>query len=474
MKSAYSFCDHAKVSFLIALLPVFFGFTSPFTIVENLPGFHGRLPFYLETGYVGVGGSNESQLFYYFVESQRSPSQDPLLLWLAGGPGCSALSAFFYGNGPLAFTYVSSNGSLPTLHLNPFTWTQGLNVLYVDAPVGTGFSYSTTEENYFTDDYKSAYETYEFLQKWLTDHPQYQTNVLYIGGDTYSGITLPITVQKIFDGNDAGVKPLMKLRGYVLGNPNTDDYIDGNARVPFARRLTLISDELYEDAKESCGGNYVEISSNNTACVQDMDEINELLQQINMFQVLEPICPATYTRPVEVPDGYRRILEDNRDDLLDQPGSSTLWCRDYNYVPSSVWANDENVRVALGIRNGTKGMWERCNGSLAYTKTVTSSIHYHENFTNTNLRALIYSGDHDMSVTNPGTQTWLGSIGMTLSDTWRAWYVDGQVAGYTEEYSNDGFTLYYATVKATGHVALEYKPKECYLLLDRWLAFFPF
>lgn len=98
-------------------------------------------------------------------------------------------------------------------------------MLYVDAPVGTGFSYSTTEENYYVDDYKSANETYQFLRKvkqtdfarlpiveiirlaisssvqWLIDHPQYQPNQLYIGGDTYTGITLPIIVQKIFDGD---------------------------------------------------------------------------------------------------------------------------------------------------------------------------------------------------------------------------------------------------------------------------------
>ena len=49
--------------------------------------------------YIGVGDSNQSQLFYYFVESQRSPTEDPLMIWLTGGPGCSVLSAFFYESG---------------------------------------------------------------------------------------------------------------------------------------------------------------------------------------------------------------------------------------------------------------------------------------------------------------------------------------------------------------------------------------
>ena len=46
--------------------------------------------------YVGVGESEELQLFYYFVKSERNPEKDPLMLWLTGGPACSAVSALFF------------------------------------------------------------------------------------------------------------------------------------------------------------------------------------------------------------------------------------------------------------------------------------------------------------------------------------------------------------------------------------------
>ena len=65
---------------------------------------------------------DDVQLFYYFVESQREPSSDPLLVWLTGGPGCSSFSPFFYANGKILICYlVTTQGFF-------FFATQGLTM----------------------------------------------------------------------------------------------------------------------------------------------------------------------------------------------------------------------------------------------------------------------------------------------------------------------------------------------------------
>lgn len=43
------------------------------------------------------------KLYYYFVESQRSTSKDPIVLWLNGGPGCSSFDGFVYEHGNRSF-----------------------------------------------------------------------------------------------------------------------------------------------------------------------------------------------------------------------------------------------------------------------------------------------------------------------------------------------------------------------------------
>ncbi|KAG8372804.1 hypothetical protein BUALT_Bualt12G0105100 [Buddleja alternifolia] len=80
-----------KLIIWISWLFVCFYSSTSHSIIKTLPGYSGNLPFNLETGYVSVGESDEIELFYYFIESERNPSDDPLVLWLTGGPGCSGL-----------------------------------------------------------------------------------------------------------------------------------------------------------------------------------------------------------------------------------------------------------------------------------------------------------------------------------------------------------------------------------------------
>ncbi|XP_066337045.1 serine carboxypeptidase-like 3 isoform X2 [Miscanthus floridulus] len=391
-------------------------------VVRELPGFDGPLPFFLETGYVEVDESNGVQLFYYFVQSERDPARDPLLLWLQGGPGCSGLSGLVYEIGPFLFDVQYKvngyEGGIPRLLYRPQTWTKVSNIIFVDSPVGAGFSYASTEEGFKSSDTIAIKQLVIFLKKWLDQHPQFMSNPLYIGGESYCGIIIPaltLEIDKLIR-KASGESLHFNLKGYIAGNPMTDKKFDTDGKIKFFHGMGLISDELYELAKVNCRGSYDPPA--NHQCAKCIESINHH-------------------------DSYELLY---------------------------IWTNDESVRKNLGIRQETVGEWRRCNISILYEKDIPSTVEHHRMLRRSGYQALIYSGDHDSAFSFVGTQAWIRSLNLSINEDWRPWHVDDQVAGFTTGYSSN---LTYATVKGAGHTAPEYKPKECLTMFARWISSIP-
>ncbi|KAF0933857.1 hypothetical protein E2562_019306, partial [Oryza meyeriana var. granulata] len=158
-------CHLSLLLHLVACLALVLPPARAASVVTRLPGFDGPLPFYLETGYVGVEEETGTELFYYFVESERSPRTDAVLLWLSGGPRCSVLSGIAYELGPVMFAVERYNGTLPQLDYNPYSWTQMASILFVDSPVGSGFSYAHDTKGYDVGDMSSSMQMVAFLRK---------------------------------------------------------------------------------------------------------------------------------------------------------------------------------------------------------------------------------------------------------------------------------------------------------------------
>ncbi|RDY04703.1 Serine carboxypeptidase-like 17, partial [Mucuna pruriens] len=252
-------------------------------------------------------------------------------------------------------------------------------MLYVDVPVGTGYSYSKTQEGYYSNDKQLVEHIYDFFQKWLVDHPEFSSNPLYIGGGSYSGIAVLPLVQKIYEDYTAGRSPILNLQGFVLSSPRIDSFMDSNTKVEFAHQRTLISNELYKSIKSNCNGDYVNRDPNNTNCISDYEAFSELVRYINEFQILSPSCMIASKE-------NQRILSEEFKNIR----QTKFRCRDDEYAVGELWANDPHVRKALQVREGTKDHFQRCNHSVAYTWNVPSVVEYLQNLTNTNLRSLIY------------------------------------------------------------------------------------
>ncbi|GLJ08394.1 hypothetical protein SUGI_0087940 [Cryptomeria japonica] len=119
-------------------------------------------------------------------------------------------------------------------------------------------------------------ESFEYLNinqlLWLKQHQQMHGSSPFLA-------TLEASLTTYIPGIEAGAKPLLNIKGYLVGNGFTHKIFE-NAQVPFARGMALISDEIYEATKQTCNGNY---SSTNASCQSKIQSIYELevLDQLN-------------------------------------------------------------------------------------------------------------------------------------------------------------------------------------------------
>ena len=119
---------------------------------------------------------------------------------------------FLMENGPLTPT---ADGGVA---LNPFAWNTFANTLYIDAPAGVGFSFSKTPSDYNTNNNATADSNYVALQAFLARFPQFQSNPLWISGESYAGDYVPQLVYRVLTGGESP-QLLKQLAGFVIGNP---------------------------------------------------------------------------------------------------------------------------------------------------------------------------------------------------------------------------------------------------------------
>ncbi|XP_024318828.1 serine carboxypeptidase-like 19 [Brachypodium distachyon] len=336
------------------------------TLVSSLPGFDGALPFRLETGYVTVDEENGSELFYCFIESEGDPRCDPVILWLTGGDRCTMLSALFFEIGPLKFVAEPYDGTLPWLRYHPYSWTKAASVLFVDSPVGSGFSFSKKHKGYDVGDVSASLQLRKFITKWSSEHQDFLANPFYVGGDSYRGKIVPILTRKISEDIEAGLRPAINLKGYLVGNPGTGERIDTESRVPFLHGMGIISDQLYETIIGHCQGEDF-ANPKNALCAQSMDKFNGLLQEVSKPHILYKKCIYVSPRPNDGTTERKILKEEPAGVLKHQPPRPPLDCQ------------------------GSVEEWVRCHdGDLPYSKDIKSTIKYHRNITSKGYRALVY------------------------------------------------------------------------------------
>uniref|UniRef100_A0A6G5A907 Putative serine carboxypeptidase lysosomal cathepsin a n=1 Tax=Rhipicephalus microplus TaxID=6941 RepID=A0A6G5A907_RHIMP len=161
------------------------------------------------SGYITIDSWKKSNLFFLHIRALKNPDAYPLLLWLQGGPGLSSLFGEFLEIGPLG---IDGKGCL---FKRQGSLQRHVNVVYLDQPVGAGYSFTKGLLGYAKDLNDVSSGVLEFLDQFVTMFPEYRNRTFYVGGESYGARFTVAVSHAILKGKEPRVP--LRLRGVILG-----------------------------------------------------------------------------------------------------------------------------------------------------------------------------------------------------------------------------------------------------------------
>nr|XP_043633179.1 serine carboxypeptidase-like 34 [Erigeron canadensis] len=429
--------------------------------VTRLPG-QPPVTFKQYAGYITVNESHGRALFYWFFEAMDCPQKKPLLLWLNGGPGCSSIG---YGNLEELGPFVAVKGKTE-LRFNNKAWNKAANLLFLESPVGVGFSYSNTSTDLKDlGDTLTAQDSYTFLLNWFKRFPQYKSHEFYISGESYAGHYVPQLSEVIFDKNKCLPKQdRINFKGFIIGNALVDDEMDQTGMIDYAWDHAVISDRVYNDVKKNC--NFSQ-SKPTPACDTAMGAYFEVYKIIDMYSLYTPSCveaKANSTQRAHMLGNISPQIFSMHKEWHKKPTGYDPCQPQY----TESYMNNPKVQRALHA-NTTKISypWRHCSDAIGYWQDSPDSIlPVIKKLVAGGLRVWVFSGDTDGRIPVTSTRMSLQKLGLKTVQEWTPWYSKSQVGGWTIQY--DG--LMFVTIRGAGHQVPTFKPKEALQIIKHFLS----
>lgn len=387
-------------------------------------------------GYLTVNKEYNSNTFFWFFPAMHNPKTAPVVLWLQGGPGVTSMFGLFLENGPFI---VTAN---KTLTMRKFSWNKSHNLLYIDNPVGTGYSFTDDDKGYATNETHVGRDVHTALVQFFKLFPELQGNDFFVTGESYAGKYVPAVSHAIKDYNFKATTKI-NLKGLAIGNGLSDpenqlqygDYLYQIGLLDFNGR-----DQFHEYEQKG----------------------RELIQQkkfIDAFDVFDRLLNNDLR---DEPSVFKNLTGFNYyfNYLITEDSNDTFWVDE--------WIQRPDVRKAIHVGNCSFNFAARTVEKYLKSDVMQSVAvlvadlvqHY---------RVLIYSGQLDIIVAYPLTENYLQNLKWPGAEKYKKaprklWMVGDELAGYSKTVDN----LTEVLVRNAGHTVPSDQPKWALDLITRF------
>ncbi|KAJ1977016.1 Cell death protease [Dimargaris verticillata] len=407
------------------------------------------------SGQIPVSEDGEDVMFFWLVYNTTAlpPKAHPshpnrkLLVWFNGGPGCTSLDGVFLENGPYAFTENNDVGR------REWSLTRSAVMLYIDQPLGTGYSYARTQSYSRTYEQSTAVFA-QFLANFYTLFPELKPFGLYLGGESQAGVYLPYIAQELLRRTQENVNGYaFPLKGLIIGNGWIDPLHQYPAVFEFSK-----AHQLHATSIEP------KVNGLLAKCMHDYESRTPRIGNTVCEHYVTQFLKLSSPEPGKCYNTYDYRLIDS------YPSCGMNWPPKIHEFTK--YFRDPDVWRALHVDRQTWSNWIECNTKVG---------HYLENTTERpgvtllpelleQLPILFVAGDKDILCNYMGVEAmvdnmhWNGQTGFRRQGLW-TWEVADQPAGYYMADRN----LTYVRLFNASHMAGVDKPRELYDLMTRFM-----
>ena len=370
-------------------------------------------------GYINIEG--DYNLFYWFFKSRTRDPNAPFVFWIQGGPGCAGTSSVLDETGPFDI-----NEDL-TLSQRQYSINNFADVLYIDQPLGTGFSNCSNKDRIPRTEAGVVKDVLTFYRKFLEKFPH--NKEIYLVGQSYAGHYVPAIAKHFIENG-------IKVKGGAISNGWYHPDIQIRQRGVYTRKhnlapeINLVLGRIFEE---------VEIFFSHMGWYDAADKAESMVA------------------------GFYQGFEHKRFNLYD----IRLPCPD-EFIESECY-NDtllvglmerKDVREILGVGNRS---FEDCGEEIPkimlednYMDISDIVIELLDKY---DFKLLLYSGQYDWVCDIEGQKAWVEQLGWKYkkelnAEGWKDWYVDGDNVGEYKTYKN----LWHAIVYEAGHMVVSDTP----------------